>query len=657
MSRDSITDDIEESTGIPSSLTRRRLIKLSGVGGLGMIAGCGSQADGGDGEATPTTTKGSQPGSSGEIIDNSNTPFGLHYIDEQFNRTNLNPYNPNSTWGLPVDLNALYAKPSPTHQEVLLHNVESEEFKGEEVDGQPTEYHVTFKQPLVWDDGTPAGAKDAVVQYNLRWYMNDRQDREGMTIQDYRADGHDTMIIDLEPPYNPTAVFYSVLTGFDRLQIYRKSKFSDYLEQFESATSDSERENIRRTVVNDAENFGMADYPTSGPWNVTKATAQELTLELNEDHWAAATQGGPLNFKHFRFLNLGDQSPVPGFRSGKIHMDASPLPQGTDGLEGVEAPTALEYGGIHMILNWQRDEWYAKTPVRQGLAYVIDREAIASNVGSAFNTAEAQAVPKPVPQGFPPLVKETVPDLWKQLRAYDHSDQGLSEAESLFEEAGLQKDGGQWYKPNGDPFAIPLMATQSSVPIFETVKQNFEDFGIKTSMEVLDGTQAEQRIDNNEFAVYTSDFGENAYLPLNYDFEWGTDVFQSGLGRGESRAPKTLTTPWPPGDWDGDPKEMDMTTVIDNIPKANKESESKKIARQLVWVAHYHMISYPLITNASKTPTKIDGPFKFPPFNYDPNVNDGWVTKDDPIEWGVDMPENTLMQGVGGGIQARPNSF
>lgn len=655
MTHSSTSDDIEESTAIPRGLTRRRLIKLSGVGGLSMVAGCNTGNDGG----TPTTTTGSDSAveTNGEIIDNSGTPFGLHYIDEQFNRTNLNPYNPNSTWGLPVDLNALFAKPSPTHQEVLLHNVESEEFKGEEVNGQPSEYHVTFKQPLVWDNGDKAGAKDAVVQYELRWFMNGKQDREGKTIQGYRADGHDTMIIDLEPPYNPTAMFYKALTGFERIQIYRESKFNDYLEQFKDASSESEQEKIRRNVVNDVENFGMVDYPTTGPWNVTQATAQELRMELNEEHWAAATQGGPLNFKHFRFYNLGDQSPVPGFRSGKIHMDASPLAQGTDMLKGVEAPTAAEYGGIHLILNWQRDEWYAKTPVRQGLAYVIDRAAIANNVGQAFNTAEAEPVAKPVPQGYPALVQETVPELWEKLKAYENTEEGLQKATSLFEEAGLQKDDGKWFKPNGDRFEIPMMAEESNVPIMETVQKNLTDFGIGSSIEVLDGTQYEQKIDNNEFATFTSDFGENAYLPLNYDFEWGSDVFQSGLGRGESRAPKVLETPWPPGDWESDPKEMNMADVIDNIPKANKESESKKVSEQLVWVAHYHMISYPLIINASKTPTNISGPFKFAKFNHDPNVNDGWVTADDPIEWGVDMPENTLMQGVGSGIQARPDSF
>jgi peptide/nickel transport system substrate-binding protein len=602
-----------------------------------LIAGCGASGDGSDGsgDGSDGGGDGSDGGGDGSdgILDRT---YGFNYANVPFTRTNLNPYNANSDWGLRLQLQGIFSKPSPTHAKIVPHAVKDWEFSNKEL-------RIHFRQPWVWSNGKSAGAKDAVVQFQLARAMVPEENRpEDPTVTEYAADGQETFILKLSEPYNKQALVYNVITGYERLDTYRNSPLGDFNEQLKEASTPEEKKKIRKNVVQRTKGMAIGEYPISAPWIPTNITPSVLETELNTEHYAAKTQGGPLNFKNLHMLNFGDQSPTPAFESGKLQISGASLPTSeSEYPENVYSIKAAEYGGQSIVLNYLKDDFYTKPQVRQGLAYVLDREQISSNVGSTTNAAGAQAASKPIPELMPSVAKDYIPDLWPKFKAFKHTSENLTKAENLFKDAGLQKDDGKWYKPNGDRFKIPLLTTQSTVTTIETVSKNLKEFGIQSSIEVVGDTTFSQRLEGGDWTVYVNTWGEFAFPPLNYRATWGPGTEDDP--RGEGNPPHELDVPMPVGDWEGDMQTLNLREIVKSIESATNPEKNKEITRKLAWAAHYHQVYLVLYTNASTTPTLINDKWEYPKV-----TTDGWVKESDAEVWGCDSPETSLIQGVGG---------
>lgn len=652
----------DSKPSVSRATSRRQLLRWGAVGTAGLIAGCGGTGGTGDGDRVggDQTARTIQGGESSETSSGStdtesssdgdttiyDRTYGFNYANVQFNQVNLNPFSPNSDWGLRFQLHQILAKPSPTHSRLLLHTVEDYEFGDNEL-------RVTFKMPWTWSNGDSAGAEDMVVQFELDDNMVPAADRpENPTITGYRADGQETLIVELNEPYNQQAIVYNVLTGFTRLDTYRKGPLAELNTALNEASSESEREDLRQDVVTHTEGMLIGEHPVSGPWKPVNATPSELQMELNTEHWAAVTQGGPLNFRNLIAYNFGDQSSKPAFEAGRLDISGAPLPQGASYPSDVYPVTATEYGGQGICLNWTKDDHFADPMVRQALAYVIDRQQVASNTGGETNAAGARPVSKPIPEMMPAVARQYIPDVWEACKAFEHTDENLELAAGMLEDAGLQRDDGEWYKSNGDRFTIPLTAEQIQVGAMETVAQNFTDFGIESELEVIDGTSLSQRLQSNDWTVYLNTWGEFGFPPLNYRPLYGPAVQgDDGPPAGEGNSPLQLELP-PVGDWEGELSTVNTAELLNQIDTADTEEKNKEITRQLAWAAHYTQANYPIYVNSSVTPVRLTDKWIYPPFSTE---GDGWVTPDDALVWGCDSPESTLIQGAGGGVRANPD--
>ena len=636
---------------------------------MGFLAGCmgGSNQDGEEGQQTGDTTAqttGSSDGGSGdtesssgngEILDRN---FGLNYANVQFNQVNLNPFNANSDWGLRYQLHQTLAGANPTHdtsnteynptedENLVLQAVESIEFTEDQ-------FRVDFKMPWVWSNGDTAGAEDWVVQLELDRYMVPKADRpEEPTIAKYQADGQKTLVMDLNPPYNKWVLVYETLTGYQRLDTYRDGPLAQYHEAFKDATTEDEASKIRNQVVQHTDGMMVGEHPVSGPWRPVNATPSEIKCELNQEHWASVTQGGPLNFRNLTMYNFGDQSPKPAFQRGTLDISGDALPPGATYPDNLYPIKAIEFGGQGLCLNWTQDEYYADHRVRQALAYVIDRKQIASNTGGASNAAGARPLEKPVPELLPSVGKNYIPDTWKQFRTFKTNEKNLQEAAKLFEEAGLQRDDGQWYKPNGDRFSIPLQATEVTVGEMETLAQNFGDFGIQAQVEVVDQTTQSQQVSNNEWHTYINTWGEFGFPPNNFYALYGPSTMgDDGGPYGEGNAPREMEIP-PVGEWDAEPQSFNAQQVLQQITKADTAEKNKEIVRKLAWAGHYTQANFPIYNMSSITPVRLTDKWNYPKFSTERE----WVTGEDAVVWGMDSPEIRLTQGTVGGIRANPNS-
>ena len=644
--------------------SRRDVMKMGGVGALGFLAGCmGSSeegdsqtgdGDGGDGSSDGGSGDTDSSGGSGEILDRN---YGLNYANVQFNQVNLNPFNANSDWGLRYQLHQTLAGANPTHNTANTEYNTTEDqnlfFQAvRDIEFSEDQFRVHFKTPWVWSNGETAGAEDWVVQLELDRYMIPESDRpDEPTIAEYRADGQETLVMDLNPPFNKWALIYETITGYQRLDTYRDGPMAQYHEAFQDATTESEAKDIRNQVVQHTEGMLVGDHPVSGPWIPVNATPSEIKCELNEDHWAAATQGGPLNFRNLTMYNFGDQSPLPAFQQGTLDISGDPLPPGATYPDNVAKVKAVEFGGQGLCLNWTKNDYYADYRVRQALAYVIDRAQVASNTGGESNAADPEPLEKPIPELLSSVAKEYIPDLYEKLKTFERNDENLKEAARLFEEAGLQRDDGQWYKPNGDPFEIPLQSIEVTVGEMETLQQNFSEFGIQSQVSVVDQTTQSQQVSNNEWITYINTWGEFGFPPNNFYALYGPSTMgDDGGPYGEGNSPRELEIP-PPGEWDGEPESFNAQKVLQQIEAAESDEENKEIVRQLAWAGHYTQANFPIYNMSSVTPVRLTDKWIYPDFKPDQEL----VTPDDAVIWGLDSPEIRLTQGNGGGVRANPD--
>lgn len=186
---------------------------------------------------------------------------------------------------------------------------------------------------------------------------------------------------------------------------------------------------------------------------------------------------------------------------------------------------------------------FTLTPVRQALAYLINRQSLTQTEDGGTLTANA-------PSALPDGLGKVLNDIWltqaqrAQLNPYNYSP---SRATSLLESAGFKMSGGHWLMPNGKPFTttvIAPVAPSNAVLSAQDIAAQLTHFGISATASTVPGASYQDQYEKGDFqlawqngidgnlepicGVATSGLGE----PVNYTYGSNGKVIQGQPGIG-----------------------------------------------------------------------------------------------------------------------------
>jgi len=233
-----------------------------------------------------------------------------------------------------------------------------------------------------------------------------------------------------------------------------------------------------------------------------------------------------------------------------------------------------------MAFNYNR---FTDHRVRQALAFAMDKPAIVENSGLAENLVQPHPYDSALyaaPERHEKVFGEGFVD---ELTQYD---QDTDRAAGLLEEAGWQKDDGQWYDENDEKVQITVRVPPTWtewVNMVQTVVQDLNDFGIDAEFEtqelVVYYGQTMIQVDYDMAAWWCG--GARPYPWFAYNTAW--NALQT-IADDNYDPDEYEDVPFPIGDPNGDTEAVNWQEKLDQLAKSRVDSEEHtQLSRELGW--------------------------------------------------------------------------
>lgn len=326
----------------------------------------------------------------------------------------------------------------------------------------------------------------------------------------------------------------------------------------------------------------------NGPYYVAQITPSEIILDKNPYYFAANN----VKFNQVVIYQYSSASTAESaILSGQVSIEYSAFMSLPSTLISslpsyyrvVNIPNP---GGWALYFNF-KDPWLAMLPVRQAIAYVLNRTSIALAGGSKYS-------PVAVPNGIPNFTyyQQYITPAVANLNTYSTN---LQKATQLLESAGFTLKNGQWYAPNGSPFTLNIIVTSTPGPgetnILNTIKDELSSFGIPTSyyVETVGKVQLQDWATGDNYDIAFNAWG--GYFPVTVD--WYLEaVYLNGV-------PYNVTQ------WDGIVKAPNGT--IYNISKLygetvapNSTSQLTSANDEMAYALNYYLPALPLVLESQQ---------------------------------------------------------
>jgi len=174
---------------------------------------------------------------------------------------------------------------------------------------------------------------------------------------------------------------------------------------------------------------------------------------------------------------------------------------------------------------------FTLTPVRQAMAYLINRTTVAKTEDGG---ALVGNTPTKTPDGYSQLMNSTwlTASQLARLNPYNHDP---AKAASLLTSAGFKKVGGHWVMPNGKRFTTSVTAPASATGplVSKEVAAELTSFGISASAQVVPTASFGADIPKGQFQIAYEDGGFNQQDPicsLSLSAAFGQNETVSGNG-------------------------------------------------------------------------------------------------------------------------------
>lgn len=549
-------------------MERRRFLRLGGAAGAVALAGCSSETPEESGGNASSLSAGEESTSSGPASDEQSLTIPSRFIPVD---TQWNPYAPSN-----------YAEVAGkmVFDPFLRYNQKTDELipyalRDWQKDGETL--ILSVREGETWHDGNSVTAEDFVTKFAIDKGF-------GYEISNYveavEAVDESTVRYTLKQDYGQETILVVISGSWMNTPT---SEYGEFARRFRDASSEDEKQ----AVQGDVQDYQPGEPLGCGPFEYESANQQVLTLTKYADHpdaseiqfpvyeleYYASSQQKWAALKNGRNIDI-----VDGFTPIRI-VETFP-----DHVRQYEVPT---YNGYGLGFNHD-DEDFGRRNVRRAVAHVIDQQRMAE-------LADPLKSPVTKPLG----VGSFITDTWKgnvggDVGIYDGYND-TERATALLRAEGYSKRGGQWYKPNGDQFALTLPAPSgwSDVANFTTtVAQMLTDFGIEAEKRGVENTTFfGQYWGTSNFKAVPWFWNNSGKSKPFFSLSWilTSDTVMSNLNYVEQpEAP-------PVGEPDGDVSPVDVRGILRDLGTTGDEAEARRYTRELAWVVNQNLPMLPLI--------------------------------------------------------------
>ncbi|NLM55252.1 MAG: ABC transporter substrate-binding protein [Firmicutes bacterium] len=363
-----------------------------------------------------------------------------------------------------------------------------------------------------WSDGTPFTADDVVftlehvvMNPNAEGNSVDRFTLGGKPVKWEKIDDRTVKAI-LPSPYG---AFTRVLS---HALIVPKHKYEPYIAALNPGL---EPGSVNKAWTTDTP---VEEIVGTGPFVLKEYVVdQKVVLERNSNFWKVDPEGNQLPYvDRLVYLIVQDQEVLLAkFRAGEIDritITGQNFPAlKREELAGANfrvltgSPVSPTPSPPHLAFNWDVEdpefrEIFRSDRFREAMEYTVDRHRILEDV---YNTLA-------IIPGTPVLPANTAfynPEIESIMRPYDPA-----KAKAILDELGIVDRNGDGIRelPNGRPFEITLTAAVNVQPhndIAVILKNEWEELGIPTHLQLISNTLVGQRRSAGEFEAIVEAFG------------------------------------------------------------------------------------------------------------------------------------------------------
>lgn len=432
-----------------------------------------------------------------------------------------------------------------------------------QVDG--TVATLTLSSDYAWSDGDSVVAEDLITQLEL-------EDHIGYPIWSYienaEAVDETTVEFSLQEELNPS-IFYDIINR--QLTVKRDGEFVDWVDEFDNADSDDEREEVQADFLEFRYAEESADPIANGPYKVNEEQEGQWVLERNE-HFPIET-----NIGNYEKLSVGGDEDIWELMisdriDGRVTqaVESNVAEQLPDTLHRVDIPASE---GLAPMFNFRHDV-FGTREFRQAIAFLIDRETVEDNVNPRHQAAQ-----------YVSGLSDQMAENWLGSDFIDNTltNYGLESkpdrAEEKMEEGGFEKEDGQWLDADGEPIEIQWMSPPWPGPIgvSETLQQILPDFGIEISSTTVEPAQWTNRRTDGDFQ-----FSMNALAGGPHPYFFARDVLEATKASDAGHPTDEVELP-PIGEPDGSTETVDLEELMSNIAANDPREQVEEHVLQYSW--------------------------------------------------------------------------
>jgi len=463
---------------------------------------------------------------------------------------------------------------------------------------------INLRDDYMWHNGDPLTASDVVTQYRINRHLETQMWNFVEEVQ--AADEHTVELT--VGDVNPEVIWPSFM---DNLIFAKESIYGDFLDDLESSNGSDE-------AINALQSHQVNEPVGNGPFEVVSTSSDTLEYERFADYpraeninWSGVEATFYPEETGMHQAALGNDLDAIDYRQFPPNI----VEQLDDHWERVTVP-AFEGNMIGFSPDGEfvgRDVEYSR-PLRKAISYMFDAEQYVS-LRPSSQTVDPQCG----------LCNTAINNYLGDV-ADDFEDYGpepkIDQAEQVLEDAGFQKDDGQWYTPDDRAIELPFKfmgSWTSSHPTYENVAEQLSNFGFSSESIVVEDSQFfGPTLQDNDFEMaLTGNWGQAgfAYPYFNLRPQLGT------VGEPNFWTPgvETYEVPMPVGDTEGDLQEVNVNEKIRALSTSTDEDEAQTLVQELAWTV-----------NQAR-----------PYMNPDEKRNQHFITRD---EWSYPDSDSSLLQ-------------
>lgn len=561
-------------------LSRRMALKSGLVGGATALAGCiGGDSGNGNGNGNGNGDPGAGAGDPVEERVDERFTMALHRGTYNMSNASWNPYDPNSAM-------ANFDPPGLIYDPTIIHYQSHDTFQGvvadnwEEEDGSVL---VELSDEWEWHNGDPVTVHDWKTDLDIRFAISDITSPDSPAssyISDYEVVDDYAIRFNLHDDYSLESVLVNELAAMLMIKEDLGSpSFGDWRDDLQDAVSNEDTQ-----VVSEFQEWSpeLDEVVGNGPFELKEVTDTTFVTEVYDNHPNADN----IYFTEYAIEHHEDQ--VLALSEESVDGISLNLPESPDVMQ--QLPDIYEinrdYDHVWSVLfnfgNYDFPSSPAENPsnqpitedrrVRHAISYALDREQIWASVPEEYELYD-------LPPTF--LNQTAVDEGLVDVEGYDNYDVDEERAVSLMEEAGYQRDDGQWYGEDGEPAQLTLLAQSSTsvqVDGLDAVRHQLDEFGFDVTLDAVDeATYGEGRLNGDHDIIFDNHpvFSIFGLTYVDFVWEWFMQLNHADYNETSWEIPAEIGNP--------DASETMEINVMDEIDQLHLTGDNEYLQRLTWW--------------------------------------------------------------------------